>query len=77
MEGAMGTAHEARQATQGQSQERATAMDKMITDALARNTAEITAKFMALLNGRVTASMPTSLKVTSGAAGISTMPPFD
>ena len=57
--------------------ERATAMDKLITDALERNTAKIMVKFMALLNERVSTNMPTALKVTSGAAGISAMPCFD
>ena len=32
---------------------------------------------MAILNERVTSSMPTSLKVISGTAGIKAMPPFD
>ena len=60
-EGAMGTAHEARQATWDQSWERAAVMDKLIVDALARNTAMLTAKFTALLSERVTVSMPTAL----------------
>ena len=77
MQGAMGSTHDARQATQDQSWETATAMEKLVTDALARNTAELTAKFTTLVNERVANNMPTSPKVTSGATGISAMPPFD
>ena len=49
----------------------------MIMDAVAKRTAELTATFMAVLNERVTVSMPTTPKVTSGASGIQAMPPFD
>ena len=52
-------------------------MKTLVTDAVARRIAELTVTFMAFLNEWVTTSMPTSLKVTSGADGISTMPPFD
>ena len=47
MEGATGSARDARQATQDLSQERATTMEKLVTDTVARNTAELTASFMA------------------------------
>ena len=42
-----------------------------------RKTAQITATFTAILNQNNAANMPTSLKVTSGAAGIKAMAPFD
>ena len=77
MGGAIGLVHNARQAYQDCSRERATAMDKRIADALVRNATELMAKFTALLNEKITTSMPTALKVTSGAAGISAMPSFD
>ena len=64
------------QQSRDQSWERQAAMDWAIADALARNTTELMAKFMALLNERVTTSMPTALKTSSGATGISAMPPF-
>ena len=62
MDGTMGSAREARHATWHQSQERATAVEKLVADALARNTTEITVRLMALLNEKVTANMPTTLK---------------
>ena len=77
MEGATGSTRDARQATWDLSQERATSVEKLVADAVARRTAELTVTFTAILNERVTTSMPTSLKVTSGATGISAMPPFD
>ena len=71
-----GSAHDARQATQDLSRERAAAVEKMFVDAVARWTAELTATLMAILNERVTLSMLTALKVTSGAAGISVRLPL-
>ena len=76
-EGATFLAHDARHVSKDCSRERINAMDKMIADAPARNTTELTAKFTALLNERVAANTPTTLEVTSGAAGISAMPSFD
>ena len=73
---AMGSTCDARQAAQDLSQERAIAMEKLVTDAVARRTTKLTATFTAILNERVTSSMPTSLKVTSGATRISAMPPL-
>ena len=71
------SAHDARQATQDLSSERAAAMDKLVAEAIARESAQLTATFTAILNQNSTANMPTSLKVTSGAAGIKVIPPFD
>ena len=56
---------------------RAATIDKLVAEAIARETAQIIATFTAILNQNNTANMPTSLKVTSGAAGIKAMPPFD
>ena len=57
--------------------ERASALEKLVPDAIARRATELTVTLTAILNERVTLSMPTSLKVKSGATGISAMPPFD
>ena len=76
-EGVMGTVHDVRQQSRNQSWERQAATDQAITEALARNTAELMAKFTAILNKRLTASIPTALKTSSGATGISAMAPFD
>ena len=79
--GAMGegaeSAHDACKASWDLSCERATALDKMVVEAIARETARLTVMFTAVLNERTTINLPTSLKVTSGAAGIKAMPPFD
>ena len=71
------TLSNARQQTRDQSWETQAAMDWPIADVLVRNTAKLTVKFMTLLNERVATSMPTSLKTSAGAAGISAMPPFE
>ena len=70
-------AHNACQASRDLSHERATTIDKLVVEAIIRESAWITATFTAILNQNNAANMPTSLKVTSGAAGIKTMPPFD
>ena len=79
--GAMGegaeSAHDACQASQDLSRERVTTLDKMVMDAVDRETAQLTVTFMAILNDRAAVNMPTSLKVTSGAAGIRVISPFD
>lgn len=72
-EGTLKEVRDAQQQCKDQSWERQAAMDLVITDALARNTM---VKFTALLNEHVAASMPTALKTSSGATGISAMPPF-
>ena len=64
-------------AARDQSHERAATIDRLIAEAIARETAQITATITAILNQNSTANMPTSLKVTSGAAGIKAMSPFD
>ena len=73
MTGDMGTVCESRQASRDHSQERQDAMDKTITDTLVRNTIKLTANFMAFLNESLAVSMPTALKTSSGAAGITVM----
>ena len=71
------SAHEAHQAAQDLSRKRAAAIDKLVAEAIARESAQLTATFTAILKQNSTANMPTSLKVSSGAAGIKAMPPFD
>ena len=74
------TAKEARNACQASrdlSHERAAAIDRLVAEVIARESARLTATFTAILNHNSAANMPTSLKVTSGAAGIKAMPPFD
>ena len=46
-------------------------------EAIARETAKITAHVQAILNERTTLSLAGSLEVTSGAAGFKVMDPFD
>ena len=46
-------------------------------EAITKESAQLTVMFTAILNKNNTANMPTSLKVTSGAAGIKAMPRFD
>ena len=47
------------------SQERATTLDKLVVEAVARETAQITVTFTAILNERTAVSLPETLKVTS------------
>ena len=68
-------AHDACQASWDQSHERAMAIDKVATEAISRESAQFTATFTAILKESNTANMPTSLKVTSGAAGIKAISP--
>ena len=68
---------DAHQATWDLSRERAAAIDKLVAEAITRESAQITASFTAILRENSVANMPTSLKVTSRATGIKTMPPFD
>ena len=80
--GAMGTNADAAicdapQASWHQSCERATAIDKLVAVAVARESAWLTATFTAILKESNAVNMPTSLQVTSGAAGIKAIPPFD
>ena len=46
-------------------------------EAIAREMAKAHMDYQALLNEKSVAAMPTSLKVTSGAAGFKVMDPFD
>ena len=46
-------------------------------EAVAREMAKAHAHYPALLNDKITAAIPTSLKVTSGANGFKVMGPFD
>ena len=64
------------QASRDLSHERAAATDKLVVEAIARESAQLTVMFTAILNQNKAANMPTSLKVTSGAAGIKAMPPL-
>ena len=50
---------------------------KTIAKAVAREMAKAHAHYQALLNDRGAATIPTSLKVTSGANGLKVMDPFD
>ena len=59
------------------SRERATALDKLVAEAIARETAGITATFTAILNERTTVNLPETLKVTSGVGGFKALAPFD
>ena len=70
-------AESAHQATQDLSHERATAIDKLVAEAMARETTKINAIFTAIPNQNSAGNMPTSLKVTSGTAGIKAIPSFD
>ena len=65
------------QASQDLSHERAATLDRMVTEAVTRETAQITAMFTAILNERTAVNLPTSPKVTAGATRIKAMPPFD
>ena len=69
-------AHQANRDLSHESHERAAIIDKLVAEAITRESAQLTAMFTAILNQNKAADMPTSLKVTSGAAGIKTMPPF-
>ena len=53
------------------------ALAKTITEAVAREMAKVHAHYQALLNDRSTATMQTSLKVSSVANGFRVMDPFD
>ena len=59
------------------SHEREATLNKQIVEAVARETVKVTAQFEALLNEKSTLSLAGSLKVTSGAAGLKVMDPFD
>ena len=67
----------AHQASRDLSHERAATIDKLVGEAITREFAQLTVMFTAILNQNNTANMPTSLKMTSRAAGIKAMPPFD
>ena len=67
----------AHQAVWDLSHERAAALDKLVVETITRESAWLTVTFTAILNQNHTVNMPTSLKVTSRAAGIKAMPPFD
>ena len=54
-----------------------TTLAKTITEAVASKMAKAHAHYQALLNDRGTATIQTSLKVTSGANGFKVMDPFD
>ena len=56
---------------------RDTALAQTIAEAVAREMAKAHAHYQAILNERGTATLPTSLKVSSGANGFKVMDPFD
>ena len=70
-------AHNAHQASRDLSCERASTIAKLVVEAVTRESAWLTVTFKVILNQNNTANMPTSLKVTSRAAGIKAMSPFD
>ena len=74
-EGAESTC-EVHQATQDPSCERAATIDKLVAEAIVRESAWLTATFTVILKNSA-ANTLTSLEVTSGVAGIKAMPPFD
>ena len=57
--------------------ESATTLDRMVAEAITRETAQITATFTDILNERTAVNLPETLKVTSRAAGFKVMTPFD
>ena len=65
------------QASRDLSHERAAAIEMLVVEAIARECAQLAATFTVILNQNNAANMPSSLKVTSGAAGIKAMPSFD
>ena len=70
------SARDACQAAQDLGCEKVAAIDKLVVEAIARESAWLTVTFTAILNQNSTANMPTSLKVISRAAGIKAMPPL-
>ena len=70
-------AHNVHKANKDLSHERAATIDKLVVKAITRESAWLTMMFTAILNQNNAANMPTSLKVTSRAARIKAMPPFD
>ena len=65
------------QASRDLGRERAAAIDKLVVEAIAKESAKLIVMFTAILNQNNAANMPTSLKVTFRAAGIKAMPSFD
>ena len=59
------------------SHEREATLSRQIAEAIARETAKITAHFQAILNKGTALSLAGSLKVTSGATDFKVMDPFD
>ena len=56
---------------------RNTALAKQVAEAVTREMAKAHTHYQTLLNERITAVIPTSLKVTSRASGFKVMDPFD
>ena len=61
-------AHNAHQASRDLSHERAAAIDKLVVEAITRESAWLTVTFTAILNQNNAVNMPTSLKVTQDDA---------
>ena len=70
------SAHNVHQAARDLSHERDVALTRQIAEAIAREIAKAHIHYQTLLNERSVAAMPTSLKVTSGAAGFKVMDPL-
>ena len=70
-------ARDAHQANRDLSHERDATFTKQITEAIAREMAKAHMHYQGLLNERSMTAMPTSLKITSRAAGFQVMTPFD
>ena len=70
-------ARNAHQVNRDLSHEREATHNRQIVEAIARETAKVTAHFEAILNEKSALSLAGSLIVTSGAAGFKVMDPFD
>ena len=70
-------AHHANRDLSLEREARDAALATQVVEAVTREMAKAHTHYQALLNERSTATMPTSLKVTSGANGFKVMDPFD
>ena len=70
-------AHHANRDLSKEREARDAALAKQVAEAIAREMAKAHMHYQALLNERGAATMPTSLKMTTGALGFKVMDPFD
>ena len=77
MEGVMGTVHESRLTADDKSMECWAEIAEVVAADINKITTKMMAKFTAVLNECAVIPAPIALQISSGAAGISTMPPFD